>query len=72
MNAIALSFMIFDQIGINNNDPQVSLDVITKSIDGDRIKDLIVSRLTGGHIKSADSKSDGASKITGTVYCKGQ
>ncbi|UOU99890.1 hypothetical protein MUU74_08035 [Chryseobacterium daecheongense] len=46
----------FSQVGINNQNPQATLDVTAKALDGSKPEGLIAPRLTGDQIKSGDTQ----------------
>lgn len=64
IGTITIPLIVFGQIGINNIDPQTTLDITAKSTDGSRAEGLLVPRLTGDQIKSADSKYGSSQKGT--------
>lgn len=47
--------LVFSQVGINNSNPQATLDVTAKTTDGSRPEGLITPRLTGNQIRSGNA-----------------
>ncbi|MPS72232.1 MAG: hypothetical protein E2590_03690, partial [Chryseobacterium sp.] len=52
---LVLSQLALAQVGINNTDPQATLDITAKTTNGSKPEGIIAPRLTGDQIASADS-----------------
>lgn len=61
---LSCSTVAFSQVGINNNNPQATLDVTAKTTDGSKPEGMIAPRLTGEQIKSADAQYTAIQKGT--------
>lgn len=51
-----VSTIVYAQVGINNPDPKATMDITTKTTDGSRPEGLIVPRLTGDQVRSANAQ----------------
>lgn len=47
---------LFSQVGINTESPNATLDIVAKTTDGSRPEGILIPRLTGDQIKSADNQ----------------
>jgi len=54
--AFIASTFAFAQVGINNTNPQATLDVTAKTTDGSKAEGLLVPRLTGDQIQAANTQ----------------
>ncbi len=54
--ALFLSAALYAQVGVNNTSPKATFDVTAKTTDGSKPEGLIVPRLTGNQIQSADAQ----------------
>lgn len=52
---VLLSSPVYSQMGINNNDPKVTLDVTAKNIDGTSPEGIRAPMLTGDVLHDADT-----------------
>ncbi|SMP14860.1 hypothetical protein [Chryseobacterium profundimaris] len=56
MAVLLYSTVFLAQVGINNNIPKATLDVTAKTTDGSKPEGLLVPRLTGDQIQTADAQ----------------
>ncbi|MDR6159059.1 hypothetical protein QF023_002575 [Chryseobacterium sp. SLBN-27] len=56
------SLTMYAQVGINNNNPQATLDITAKTTNGSRPEGLIAPRLTGDQIRAGDAQYGTAQK----------
>lgn len=54
--AICASTAIYAQVGINNTNPKATMDITASTTNGTKPEGLIVPRLTGSQIRSADGQ----------------
>jgi len=54
IGAIIVSTFSFAQVGINNDNPQATLDISAKTTDNSKPEGIIAPRLTGNEIKAKD------------------
>lgn len=64
---VFLPHIFLPQIGINNNVPKATLDIMAKTNDASRPEGVIAPRLTGDQIKAADSLY-GAEQMGTIIY----
>ncbi|WP_278377940.1 hypothetical protein [Chryseobacterium arthrosphaerae] len=65
LGSLVLSSFLFSQVGVNNSNPQATLDVTAKTTDGSKPEGLIAPRLTGDQIRLGNNSY--ATAQTGTI-----
>ncbi|WES96712.1 hypothetical protein P2W68_17915 [Chryseobacterium arthrosphaerae] len=65
LGSLVFGSFLFSQVGVNNSNPQATLDVTAKTTDGSKPEGLIAPRLTGDQIRSANTSYTAAQ--TGTI-----
>ncbi|MDQ1162892.1 hypothetical protein QE422_003260 [Chryseobacterium sp. SORGH_AS 447] len=61
---LLFSAVMYSQVGINNQSPKATLDITAKTTDGSKPEGIIIPRLTGDQIKSADLQYTSDQKST--------
>ncbi|MDQ1098192.1 MULTISPECIES: hypothetical protein [Chryseobacterium] len=55
-STLLLSIITYSQVGINNQNPKVTLDITAKTSDGSKPEGILAPRLTGDQIKAGNAQ----------------